>query len=60
MRKIIQIAACGTENTQSTQANLRVYALCDDGTIWSMSETQDWIKEPPIPQDQHLNEGTAS
>ena len=49
MRRVIQLVVCKHEHME------RVYALCDDGTIWS--EEWDgkgqliWVKKPDIPQD---------
>ena len=51
-RKIIQIAVSGVKNTQETQCNYIVVALCDDGTVWDTSGTQPvWCGFPPIPQE---------
>lgn len=52
MRKIIQISSCGVENTMSTQCNLLVFALCNDGTVWaSRNGDSSWESLPAIPQD---------
>lgn len=53
-RKIIQIAAAGVENTQSTQSSLAVVALCDDGSVWLTSEKEahPWQWLGAIPQDE--------
>lgn len=40
MRKIIQIS--GSEN--------RIYALCNDHTIWEYNHDGVWTEHPPIPQ----------
>lgn len=37
--KVIQIALAGHENTSSTQCNLTLVALCDDGTIWTTARS---------------------
>lgn len=42
-RKVIQIALAGHENTSSTQCNLTLVALCDDGTIWSTAHSNTII-----------------
>lgn len=53
MRKIIQISSCGVENTMSTQCNLVVFALCNDGTVWgSRQGAYSWESLPNITQDQ--------
>ena len=52
MRKIIQIAVSGVENTASTQCNYIVVALCDDGTVWETSASFPWQQYQPIPQDE--------
>lgn len=52
-RKIIQVAT--TPDTVDFHAAL--YALCDDGTLWTMSlsgesnETEKWEKIKDIPQE---------
>jgi len=54
-RKPIQISAAGVENTSSTQCNLVLFALCDDGTIWELRDNTAnpaWHKLPAVPQDQ--------
>ncbi len=50
-RQIFQIAA--TES--GTGAVRTIYALCDDGTLWSMTLRRSdprppWLQLPPIPQ----------
>ena len=51
MSKPIQIAAAGFENTAGTQCNYTRIALCDDGTMWQMDNTEGgWTELPPIPQ----------
>lgn len=57
-RKIIQISCCQIENTMSTQCQMMIMALCDDGTLWSTDncrmyegcELQPWHQIRPIPQ----------
>lgn len=39
-RKITQIA--GSDN--------RIYALCEDGTLWEMNQSGEWDQHPPIPE----------
>lgn len=57
--KVIQIALAGHENTSSTQCNLTLVALCDDGTMWTSyndktlcgtsGERNPWMQVIPIP-----------
>ena len=50
-RKIVQIAAAGHENVSTTQSNLTLFALCNDGTVWDINNQQaTWRQLPPIPQ----------
>ncbi len=54
MRRIVQIATAGVENTRSTQCNHITTALCDDGTVWELADNTDnpqWRRLPEIPQD---------
>lgn len=41
-RRVIQIA--GSDN--------RLYALCDDYTVWEMNHSGMWCQHPEIPQPQ--------
>lgn len=51
-RKIIQICTTGCENTQQTQSDFILTALCNDGTIWNrFGHQSNWLKVEPIPQD---------
>jgi hypothetical protein len=52
MRKIIQIAVAGVENTSTTQCNFVTVALCDDGSVFELKDAMgaSWVKYPPIPQ----------
>lgn len=48
--KIIQIAACGHENTQATQSNLTLFALCDNGQLWELDVSgRRWHEVPLMP-----------
>lgn len=49
-RKIIQI--CVTPDTETE--NAVTYALCDDGTVWSLCDRAcaEWVKMKPIPQSK--------
>jgi hypothetical protein len=49
-RKIVQIAACGVDNVQSTQCNSFLYALCDDNSVWYIPNNDaKWFPVPPVP-----------
>jgi hypothetical protein len=49
MRKVIQIAMSGHANTSTTQCDVTTIALCNDGTIWGMSDIgKEWL-EMPLP-----------
>ena len=49
-RKIIQIATAYTENSIYPS---RILALCNDGTLWRLTnDGEKWIKLPNIPQDE--------
>lgn len=53
MRKIIQIAYGGVANTPRTQCNDKVVALCDDGTVWVLHDTNtEWYRLPNIPKEK--------
>lgn len=51
MRRVIQLAATGHENTVQTQSSMSLFALCDDGAMFAFdfSDTA-WIPIPAIPQ----------
>ena len=51
-RKVIQISACGHENTISTQSDVSLFALCSDGSMWVLSDQSmlQWRQLPPIPE----------
>lgn len=56
-RKIVQIAACAVAENHMTQCEAYVHALCDDGTVWRLSNRDIdvdgfWAKVPAIPQDE--------
>lgn len=54
-RKIIQIAACGHENTSTTQSTVSVFALADDGTLWATDpyhKVECWHEMQPLPDDE--------
>lgn len=58
-RKIIQIAACGVDNVQSTQCNSFLYALCDDNSVWCIPNNDaKWFPVPPVPDAPDTNEKT--
>lgn len=51
-RKIIQICTSGVENTQATQSDFILTALCNDGTIWNrFGHQSNWLRVEDIPQD---------
>lgn len=51
-RRIIQITAAGHENVSTTQCNLTLFALCNDGTVWEMQNGRsNWMRVPDIPED---------
>lgn len=44
--KIIQIAVAGVNNNSQTQCNAYIYALCEDGSLWGVRDTEsDWFCE---------------
>ncbi|WP_410685703.1 hypothetical protein [Avibacterium paragallinarum] len=51
MRKIIQICS---NSTGPYGSNESLFALCDDGSVWGLSEALDcrWIRVPDVPQDE--------
>jgi len=54
-RKIIQIALCGHNETMMTQSEFTLFALCDDGEVFFITnrELRDmagWSVAPSIPQ----------
>lgn len=51
-RKIIQICTTGCDNTQQTQTDFILTALCNDGTIWNrFGHQSNWLRVEDIPQD---------
>ncbi|KGQ56318.1 hypothetical protein IO44_03120 [Gallibacterium anatis str. Avicor] len=51
MRKVIQICA----NSNNAMINGEsLFALCDDGSVWALTESLDcgWVRFPDIPQDE--------
>lgn len=52
MPKIIQIAAAGHENVITTQCNVTLFALDDNGDVWGIgNQDQTWRKLPPLPAE---------
>ena len=56
-RKVIQITATSTGDTENCFREDRVFALCDDGLVYmSLSSNgtrhSDWELLPEIPQDE--------
>lgn len=61
MRKIIQLAAMmqapqiNRDDVRAVEDELRVVALCDDGSAWAIrpdSYQAQWERLPDIPQNQ--------
>jgi hypothetical protein len=56
-RKIVQLAAAHTPVTDDFPDGLdRLFALCDDGSVWVWrpgyaNVVEDWLRLPDIPQD---------
>lgn len=51
MRKVIQLAATGHENTSQTQSNMSLFALCNDGAMFVLdSGHREWHPVADIPQ----------
>lgn len=58
IRKPIQISTLRLETSNSFET--QIVALCDDGSIWTMTTTDNqWVALPPIPQGV-LREGLGS
>ena len=51
-RKIIQICSAGVKQTNWTQCDYILTALCNDGTIWVWDFKHPWNQIDPIPQDE--------
>lgn len=52
-RKIIQITACQVAEGAITQCEAYLHALCDDGTVWRISnrdidDGREWQRVPRI------------
>ncbi len=48
--RIIQIATSGVESNAQTQCNWVTTALCDDGSVWYISDRNEcWFPLPKIP-----------
>jgi hypothetical protein len=48
-RKIVQIATAARNDSEGDGSRF-LYALCDDGSIWRMSDLRGWHQLPDIPQ----------
>lgn len=49
-RKPIAVSVTGVENTINTQCNWVTTVVCDDGSVWQLSNTEiEWHPLPPIP-----------
>ena len=52
-RRVIQITSCGVQENGSTQCEMFIHALCDDGTVWRTdNRSEEWTKLPSIPADE--------
>lgn len=60
-RRIIQVAIAGVANVIGTQCDVITIALCDDGTLWEItnSPTIRWRSYPAIPQPHDQQEPHA-
>lgn len=48
-RRIVQMSANGVDNNIHTQCNVIIHALCDDGSLWELRDTQQrWVQVDPI------------
>jgi len=53
MRKPIQMFCVHIPNSKERYPGIIVYALCDDGTMWSANdERKEWFRLPNIPQEK--------
>lgn len=53
MRKIVQITSCGVVNHYSTQCDMLLHALCDDGSLWVVSNAgEGWQRVAEIPKGE--------
>ena len=48
--KIIQIACCGHNHTLTTEPNLTLFALCDNGSLWVLNSADWYWSEVPLPK----------
>lgn len=55
-RKIVQIAACAIPANEHHDQNWGLYALCNDGTLWSLDGGLRWVELDPIPQVPHTSD----
>lgn len=53
-RRIVQIAAAAIPQFESAHAScFAVYALCNDGSLWTQAMAErEWIRLPEIPQER--------
>lgn len=55
-RRVIQITSCGVEENASTQCEMFLHALCNDGSVWEIDNRgAGWRRMPPIPQGETDN-----
>jgi hypothetical protein len=50
LRRVVQITSSGVDNVQGTQCNEFTHALCNDGSMWVISNNDtEWSPMPSIP-----------
>jgi len=49
--RVVQIA-CGSFHGDDGTGSYTLYALTEDGRIWSQSQSLEWDEEPPIPDQR--------
>lgn len=50
-RRVIQIAVTGVQENASTQCEMMLHALCDDGSIWWRDNRgSGWVQISDVPQ----------
>lgn len=47
--KIVQISACGHDNVSTTQSNLTLFVLYDNGRVWAMNGANGSWSELMLP-----------
>lgn len=64
-RKVIQIATMPESFDPRGHGSVTaaLYALCDDGTLWSLgdgSQWNDWMPVKPVPQESTATQKSAA